>query len=295
MNVKKILKVVTKNMDDETYLKLVFRIVMKQKLHLDDPKTLNEKIQWLKLHNRDEMLSTYVDKYKVKKVVSDIIGDEYIIPTLGVWEDFDDIDFSTLPNQFVLKCNHDSHSVVICKDKDKFNYKEAKEKLNKSLKNNYFWHGREWAYKNVKPLILAEQYMTDDDQAEELTDYKFYCFKEYVDSVMVCCERETGNPQFYFFDTKWNFKRDYNKNKQEAPLELINNKPFNFEKMCDLASKLSSATGAPFVRVDFYNINGKPYFGELTFTPRNGLKYDISPEIDLKFGNMTDISNIWKP
>ena len=292
MNLSKIFKLITRKMNDEMYLRIAFRIIMKRKLDLKNPKTLNEKIQWLKLNNRNPMLTSYVDKFKVKNIIAELIGEQYIIPTLGVWKKFEDIDFSKLPNQFVLKCNHDSHSVVICKDKSKFDYKYAKNRLEAALKKNYFWHGREWAYKNVEPLIIAEQYMVDNNTSEELTDYKFFCFRDYVDSVMVCYNREAGEPKYYFFDKNWNLLRDYNRQGKEAPKDFYKEKPINFEKMCELASVLSMATQVPFVRVDFYNINGNPYFGELTFSPTNGLDYNLLYDTDLHFGKLIDLSLI---
>lgn len=284
----RIFKLVTRSLCDEQYLKLAYRVRMGKKLNLENPVTLNEKIQWLKLNNRNPMLNVYVDKYRVKPEVARIIGEEYIIPTIGVWNSFEEIDFSKLPKQFVLKCNHDSHSVVVCTDKDKFDYKTARKKLTNGLKTNYFWHGREWAYKDVKPLIIAEQYMTNDDSTAELTDYKFYCFKDYVDSVMLCVDREIGDPKFYFFDEQWKLRR-YNKRGIDAPEDFTLPKPENMDLMFRLASKLSLATGAPFVRVDLYNVKGHPYFGELTFSPGNGLDSNRLYETDVYFGDLMDL------
>lgn len=287
----RIFKLVTRPLSDERYLKLAYRVRMGRKLNLENPVTLNEKIQWIKLNNRNPMLNVYVDKYKVKPEVARIIGEEYIIPTIGVWNSFEEIDFSKLPRKFVLKCNHDSHSVVICTDKDKFDYKAARKKLTKGLKTNYFWHGREWAYKDVKPLIIAEQYMTNDDSTEELTDYKFYCFGDYVDCVLLCVDRGIGDPKFYFFDRDWKLKR-YNKKGKEAPEDFTLPKPENIDKMFEIASTLSGETGAPFVRVDLYNVNGHIYFGELTFSPGNGLDPNRLYETDVYFGTLTNLEEL---
>lgn len=290
-SLKEVFKFITRPLSDEKYLKLSYWMVMKKKLDLENPITLNEKLQWIKLYNHNPLLTKYVDKYLVKDIVANVIGNEYIIPTLGVWKRFDDIDFSNLPSQFVLKCNHDSHSVIICKDKDKFNYREARKKLDSSLKKNYYWHGREWAYKNVSPCIIAEKYMSDNDRTSELTDYKFYCFGEYVDSVMLCIDRDIGDPKFYFFDKNWELRR-YNLRGKEAPKGFTLPKPPRMNEMFELASKLSSFTKAPFVRVDLYNVNGQPYFGELTFSPNNGLDPNRLYETDLYFGKLTDLGVI---
>ena len=162
-------------MDDETYLRKYYKLRMGKELNLENPQTFNEKLQWLKLHDRKDIYTTMVDKYEVKKYVSNIIGEQYIIPTYGVWDRFDDIDFDSLPEQFVLKCTHDSGGLIIVRDKSKLDIKAAKKKINKCLKRNYYSHGREWPYKNVKPCVVAEAYM-EDDATSELRDYKFFCF-----------------------------------------------------------------------------------------------------------------------
>lgn len=160
---------------DEKFLKRKYKLILGHSLNLKNPTLFSEKLQWLKLHDRKPIYTTMVDKYEAKKYVANIIGEQYIIPTLGVWDKFEDIDFNKLPNQFVLKCTHDSGGLVICRDKRKFDVKAAKKKINRSLKRNYFWQGREWPYKNVKPRVIAEKYM-EDAQSGELKDYKFFCF-----------------------------------------------------------------------------------------------------------------------
>lgn len=162
-------------MDDKEYLKILYEIVMGKRLELDNPQTFNEKLQWLKLYDRNDEYTKMVDKYEVKKYVEDKIGKQYIIPTLGVWDRFEDIDFDKLPNKFVLKCTHDSGGVVICKDKNLFDRKLAQKKINKNLKENFFWQSREWPYKNVKPRIIAEEFL-ENKSKEEIVDYKYYCF-----------------------------------------------------------------------------------------------------------------------
>lgn len=279
-------KIITRCLPDRIYLSIAYRAKLGRRLDLNDPKTFNEKIQWIKLNRHDPVLNTLVDKYLVKDVVANIIGKEYIIPTIGAWTSFDEIDFSTLPNQFVLKCNHDSHSVVICQDKEKLDYEAAKKRLEGGLKRNYFWHGREWAYKDVKPMIIAEPYIAD--QNDELVDYKFFCFKDFVDSVMVCSDRKSGDPKFYFVDKEWNVLK-YNKRAIENPEGFVVDKPKNLDEMYELAKKLSVFSKMPFVRIDLYNVDGRIYFGEFTFSPDNGMDPNILESTDEYFGKMMNL------
>ncbi len=276
-------------MSDEKYLKILWKFKFGTKLDLENPQTFNEKLQWLKLYNQRPEYTMMVDKYAVKKYVADLIGEEYIIPTLGVWDRFDDIDFDKLPNQFVLKCTHNSGGIVICKDKSKFDIKSARKFLTKCLKNNYYYSGREWPYKDVPRKIIAEKYMTDSDETDSFTDYKFFCFDGKVDCVMVCIERNTGTPKFYFFDSNWNLKR-YNKLGKEAPENFTIEAPDNINEMFKIAALLSQ--NIPFIRVDLYNSNGQIYFGELTFYPSSGFEKSYLKETDIHFGNLVDLSKI---
>lgn len=257
---------------DKFFLKCEYKYAFGKKLNLKDPQTFNEKLQWLKLYNRRPEYTAMVDKYEVKKYVADIIGEEYIIPTLGVWDRFEDINFETLPDQFVLKCTHDSGGLVICKDKATLDLEKARKKIEWSLKRNFFHAHREWPYKNVKPRIIAEQYMEDAGNSD-LMDYKFMCFNGELKCTFVCSDRFTKEGlHVTFFDNEWNvmpFERHYPSQAGGIP------KPVNFEKMKSFAMKLSS--NIPFVRVDFYEINGKVYFGELTFFPGGGME-EFSPE-----------------
>ena len=227
-----------------------------------------------------------VDKYEAKKYVADKIGEEYIIKTLGVWDKFDDIDFSTLPNQFVLKTTHDSGGVVICKDKSTFDIKIAKEKLEKTLKRNYCFMNREWPYKNVKPRIIAEEYMVDES-GYELKDYKFFCFDGKVKVLFVAKDRTKANEEtkFDFFDENFNHLPFTNGHPNSEPPYV---KPQNFEKMKELAEVLSK--DIPHLRVDFYNINGKIYFGELTFFHWSGLTPFEPEEWDYKLGSWINLN-----
>ena len=254
-----------KNMSDDVYLSRMFKAKVGYPLDLTAPKTFNEKLQWLKLHDRKPIYTTMVDKYAVKDYVASIIGEEYIIPTLGVWDRFEDIDFDALPDQFVLKCTHDSGGLVICKDKSKLDMKKARKKINKSLHRNYYYMFREWPYKDVKPHIIAEKYMEDHSTAE-LRDYKFFCFGGVAKCYKVDFDRFIAHKANYFTPDgelmklgEKDYPPDFDK---KIPI------PENLDKMKEFAEKLSATL--PFLRADFYDVDGKVYFGELTFYPASG-------------------------
>lgn len=272
-------------MPDAMYLKIKYYYALGKRLDLKNPKTYNEKLQWLKLYDRNPIYTIMVDKAEAKNYVTSIIGDEYIIPTLGVWDNFDDIDFDELPDQFVLKCTHDSGGLVICKDRKEFDREEAKRKIESTLKQNYFYNGREWPYKNVKPRILAEQYM-EDIKIGELRDYKFFTFDGDPQMVLVCSNRfSTDGLKEDFFDKNWqhmNIRRPTNRNSLvEIP------KPTQYEKMVKLVTTLSKRI--PFVRVDFYEINHKVYFSEMTFFPMSGFEGFVPEQWDLKIGEKLNL------
>ncbi|MCD7717143.1 MAG: glycosyl transferase [Lachnospiraceae bacterium] len=257
-------------MPDTWYLKMAYRINIGKKLNLKTPQTFCEKIQWLKLHDRRPEYTLMVDKYEAKKYVADKIGEKYIIPTLGVWDSFDDIDFDALPNQFVLKCTHDSGGLVICTDKNRFDKMVAKRKIVKSLSREYYRIGREWPYKCVKHRIIAEQYMTDNTQLNgknDLTDYKFYCFNGEPKFLYVSLGLQDHSTALISYLTlDWQFapfQRDDYKNFEKLPP-----KPSNFDEMLLVARKLSE--NIPFLRVDLYEIDDAVYFSELTFSPTSG-------------------------
>lgn len=268
-------------MRDERYIRIAYRARMGKKLKMDPPQTYSEKLQWLKLYNRKPEYTAMVDKYEVKPIVANIIGEKYIIPTLGVWNHFDEIDFDKLPNQFVLKCTHDSGGLVVCKDKSKLDRKAAKNKIEQCLKNNFFWGMREWPYKNVKPRIIAEQYM-EDEQTKELRDYKFFCFDGVVKALFIATERmkEGEETKFDFFDENYNHLPFTN---GHPNAEVLPQKPVCFEEMKVLAAKMSK--GIPHVRVDFYEVNGKVYFGEMTFFHWSGFTPFVPEEWDYTFGS----------
>ena len=269
---------------DEKYITIKYKLEMNQKLNLKEPKTFNEKLQWLKLYDRNPEYTKMVNKYEAKKYVADIIGQEYIISTLGVWDKFEDIEFDKLPKQFVLKPTHTSGNVFICKDKEKINYNQLRKMINKWLKRDYYLVHREWPYKNIKPKIIAEQYMVDDS-GMKLKDYKFFCFNGIAQTILVCSNRNGSFKNTNLYDINWNlqpFTREKHKNSNEQI-----KKPKNLDEMITVAEKLSK--DIPFVRVDLYEINGKVYFGELTFYPSSGFEGFEPEEWDKKLGDMLEL------
>lgn len=265
---------------DKVCLELLYWSRMGKRLNLDCPQTYNEKLQWMKLYCRNPIYTKMVDKYEVKDYVATLVGDEYVVPTLGVWNSFDDIDFDELPNQFVLKCTHDSGGVIICRNKEALDLNAARNKIEKCLKRNYFWPGREWPYKNVKPCILAEPYL-EDASTEELRDYKFFCFDGEPKALFVATDRQTPGEEvkFDFFDMEYNHI-DVKNGHQNA--KVWPQKPQQFALMKELAKKISK--DIPHVRVDFYEVNNKVYFGEMTFFHFSGMVPFEPEEWDYTFG-----------
>lgn len=278
------------NMQDEALLNRKYETIFGKRLNLDNPQTFNEKLQWLKLYDRNPEYTIMVDKYKVRDYIKEKIGEEYLIPLIGVWDNPDDIDFDALPDKFVLKCNHNSGlGMCICKDKSKLNIENVKSELKKGLAQDYYLTGREWPYKNVPRKIIAEKYMTDTSDSSDFTDYKFFCFNGYVDCVMVCLERSSGDTKFYFFDSNWNLKR-LNTRGKNAPDGFTISKPSQMDKMFEIAAKLSK--GLPFVRIDLYQSNDHIYFGEITFFPDSGFDANLLPETDKYFGNLIHLEDV---
>jgi len=269
---------------DRWYLKWKYKKVFGLKLNLKEPKTFNEKIQWLKLYDRNPLYHTLVDKIAVKDWVANKIGQEYIIPTLAIWNNVNNIDFSVLPEQFVIKCNHDAASYSICIDKSSFDEKKALEKLSRAMSHDYYHHeNKQWVYKNIQRKIFAEQFIKDTKSIKiGLTDYKFFCFNGEADCVMVAIGRETSNTVFYFFDREWKLLR-YNFSGINAPQGFTIPKPERIEEMFTIAEILSQ--GFPFVRVDLYYSEGRIFFGEMTFNPDGGMDSNLLPETDLLFGS----------
>ncbi len=278
---KSAMKNLLKYLPDKPYLQLYYLAKFKKFLNLRNPLTFNEKLQWMKLYDRNPLYTTMVDKYEAKRYVADKIGEEYIIPTLGVWDRVEDIDFDALPDQFVLKCTHDSGGLVVCRDKSKLDIDAARTKLERSLKTEYFYQAREWPYKNVKPRIIAESYMEDERQQKGLIDYKFYCFDGKPKFLYVSQGLEDhATASISFLNTDWTFapfkRGDY------KGFDSLPDKPENYDVMLKLVEELSR--GNSFLRVDLYEINHKVYFSELTFTPCGGMMVFQPEEWDLKIG-----------
>lgn len=270
---------------DKKYLRLLYKLEMNSNLDLENPITFNEKLQWLKLYDRNSKYTKMVDKYDVKEYIENAIGKEYIIPTLGVYNSFNEIDWEKLPKQFVIKCTHDSGGLVICKDKNSLDIKSSERLINKCLKNKFYYSGREWPYKNVKPRIIIEKYMATEEQPE-LIDYKFFCFNGRPELLYVSEGlSDHSTAKISFADMEYKLLEFYRKDFK--PFKELPHKPENFEKMKELARKLSK--DIPFVRVDFYEIEGKIYFGELTFYPGSGYIPFEPEEYDKVLGDMLEL------
>lgn len=267
-------------MSDEEYLQGLWRAVMGEKLELDHPRTFNEKLQWLKLHDRRPEYTMMVDKYRVRDFVREKLGEEYLIPLLGVWDVPEDIDFTALPNQFVLKCNHNSGlGMCICTDKSKLDINRVKTDLHKGLAQDYYLTGREWSYKNVPRKIVAEKYMVDESGIE-LKDYKIFCFNGEPKLIQVDFDRFKGHKR-NLYSLDW----QYIEGEIEFPTDPEHQiaRPDCLEQMLDAARILSR--GIPHVRTDFYCIKGQVYFGELTFYHGSGCEHMRPMELGRKMGD----------
>lgn len=279
---------VYRKLEDEAYVRCMYKAKFGKYPDLVNPKTYTEKLQWLKLYDRKADYTRMVDKHDAKEYVAERIGDEFIIPTLGVWNTYEEIDFALLPNQFVLKTTHDSGGVVICKDKHAFDHKKAKKILTRSLQRNFYALHREWPYKSVQPRIIAEEYI-EDAKTEELRDYKFFCFDGKVKALFVASDRQNKHEE-----TKFDF---FDENYQHLPVEnghpnarVAPEKPVLFEEMKNIAERLSS--GFPHLRVDLYEVNGKIYFGELTFYHWSGFVPFSPAEWDETFGSWLSLPSV---
>ena len=271
-------------LSDERFLGRKYFLNFGKRINLDYPKTFNEKLNWLKLHDRKDIYTRMVDKAEAKKYVSGIIGEEYIIPTIGVYEKFDDIGFDKLPDSFVIKCTHNSGGIVVCKDKTVFNQRAARKTINRAMKRNYYYGAREWPYKNIKPRIIVEQFVKDDI-VDDLRDYKFMCFN--------------GNPKYVYITVKNDniFENYYDMNFKPVGIDhgfprssMKFKKPELFSEMKDIAKKLSK--DIPFLRVDLHYVNGKILFGEMTFYDWAGLRpFPDEGKWDEKLGNLLVLGN----
>lgn len=264
--------------DDRRFIQLEYFSGMGRFPELDHPRTYNEKLQWLKLNDIHPEYTKLVDKVEAKKIVAEIIGEEHIVKTLGVWDRYEDINFDMLPDVFVLKTSHDSGGVVICHNKSPETIQAAKKKIEKSMRNNYFLEHREYPYKNIKPRILAEELMVDES-GTELKDYKFFCFGGEPKMLLIVSGRGSDQRQD-FYDMEFNLLPV--QRKEHPNSTIIREKPHNFDELKEMANKLSK--GIPHVRVDLYNINTKIYFGELTFFSGSGNIPFEPEEWDYKIG-----------
>ena len=285
----KLFRKLSRLIPDRIYLQIVYFKHFRRFINFNNPKTFNEEIQWLKLNYRNEEYTKLVDKYRVKQYITKLIGEEYVIPTLGVWNNVDDIDFKSLPEKFVLKCNNDSGGIVICKNKKDFDEAKAKSFLKERLKNNGYWYGREWPYKNVKPCIIAEKYM-EDSISKDIKDYKFFCFNGSMEFFDIDIDRFIEHRANYY-DRNGNFLpfgKTYCPPDYTKKIEM----PKNLDKMIELAETISHNT--VLSRIDFYEIDGQVYFGEITFYPGSGFSPFTDEKWDYKLGDMIDLPNIKK-
>ena len=265
--------------NDETYIKIEYFKILKKRINLKEPKTFNEKLQWLKLNNRKEIYSKMVDKYEAKKYVADIIGEKYIIKTLGVYNNFDEIDFENLPNKFVIKCTHDSGGVFVCRNKDEFDKEYVKKQIEEKMKNNFYYNYREWPYKNIKPRIIIEEFI-----GSNLTDYRFYCFNGKVELIYMYINetKDMDKPEpikCNIYDRNWNLQ---NFHQNSLPTKEKYECPEKINEMIEIAEKLSKET--KFLRVDMYIKDEKILFGELTFFPGAGFSKFYPESIDEELG-----------
>lgn len=269
--------------DDARYIRLLFRLKNGYCLDLDNPKTFNEKLNWLKLHFRDERMTSLADKYTVKEIVSDIVGMEYVVPSICVLNSVSEMDEESLPDRFVLKCTHDSGSVLICKDKASFDFNNARRIMESKMKNNYYWGLREWPYKNIKPRIIADEFL--GNTGGEILDYKFMCFSGKPVYMYITIKAEEIFENYYDMD----FNRvDISHGFKRFCPEF--QKPESFEKMKSMAASLCGTF--PFVRVDFFQIGSRPYFAEFTFFDWGGMMSFKSMEDELALGNLITLPEI---
>lgn len=293
------------------YLKILYRYKYKEKLNIKNPRSYNEKLQWLKVYDRKDEYTKMADKYEMKKYVEEKLGKGYTVPTLGVWDKFEDINFDVLPNQFVLKCTHDSGGLIVCRNKEELNLDSARKRINRCLKRNYYYNNREWPYKNIRPRIIAESYLNEEDNGMlennnskheystqylqnkyGLLDYKFMCFNGEVKLMFLdigVIGDNIGHAEEYYRNVyDKNFKlMDIKETRKNFQYNI--KKPINYEKMVEIAEKLSK--GLKHIRVDLYNVNNKIYVGELTFYHGSGLTNYFEPkEWDEKIGTWIEIT-----
>lgn len=276
----RVIKNISHLIPDKMYLKIMYYRHFHKKLNLNDPKTFNEKLQWLKLNDFHEDYVIMADKYRVKEYIANKIGNQYVVPLLGVWERSEDIDLNRMPNKFVLKCNHDSHTVFVCNNKQNFDINEIRKVLNVALKKNGYWYGRERPYKYIKPLIIAEEFLEEKGE-KSLTDYKVLCFNGKAKVIEIHKGRFTDSYTQDFYSTSW---EKLNISQEGSASDHLLEKPLCFEKMIELSETLSR--DLKHLRVDWYIIDGKLYFGELTFYDGAGFVPFDNPEDDIYLGSL---------
>lgn len=273
---------------DEPYLKIQYKTVFGCELNLDKPKTFNEKLQWLKLHDRNPLFTILADKYAVREYIKENLGEEYLIPLVGgPWKNADEIKFDELPNQFVLKCTHDSGGLVICRDKSTLNIKATKKMLNKKLKKNYYYWTREWPYKNIKPQIIAEKYIGNNSLQQEPVDYKVFCFEGEPKVIMTVTggHENEKNVIRRIYDVEWN-KQNVGVHGKENYIKA-EPQPEQLNQLVAISRKLSK--GIKHVRLDFYIINKNLKFGEFTFYHMSGYERFSPEKWNLKLGQYIQI------
>lgn len=279
-------------LSDRTYLKIKFLMTMSRHLNLKHPAYFSDKLQWLKLYHRDPRYTNLVDKYEVRKYVAKTLGEAYLVPLLGIWNRFEDIDFDSLPDQFILKCTHESGQYWICRNKKTFDFNKTRKAIKASLRRNYYYCSREWPYKNVKPRIICEELIrTPDDKLP--FDYKLYCFNGTPDCVLSGMDVTTDRGIFRFFDRDWNLLDYYDYSHFPYGMDQKIPRPPLLDEMIRAADTLSK--GFPFVRVDFYSEGTKIYFSELTFYPDAAFDNWLSLKSDLILGEKLDLSLVGGP
>lgn len=274
------LKNLVRLLPDESYLKIKYRYIFKKRLNLKNPKSFNEKLQWLKLNNRNPIFTKLVDKYEVKEHVTNRLGDGYVAKVYGIFDRFEDIVFDELPSSFVIKCTHDSGGIVVCKDKNNLNIVKAREQINSCLNRDFYLLGREWPYKNVDRRILIEEYLVDESGCE-LKDYKIFCFNGKARFIQLDYDRFTQHHR-NMYDRDWNqlplvfsYEGDQSKSFE---------KPERLDEMLSCAEKLSQ--GIAFVRCDFYHLKDRIVFGEMTFFPESGFGHFYPDSYNYEWGNL---------
>lgn len=282
---KEILKKVSHLISDKTYIKIKYFMKFKKRINLKKPETFNEKLQWLKLNDRKEIYSRMVDKYEAKKIIKETVGEKYVIKTLGIYNNFDEINFDELPNKFVIKCTHDSGGVFICNNKENFDIEYVKKQITLKMKNNFYYSFREWPYKNVKSRIIIEEFIGNN-----LTDYRFYCFNGKVELIYMYINenQDIDKPEptkCNIYDINWNLQ---NFHQNSLPTKEKYDCPKKLKEMIDIAEKLSNKT--KFLRVDMYIKNDNILVGELTFFPGAGFSKFHPEYIDLELGKKLNLA-----